>query len=169
MADVLSEWRAVAENVLRFLRERGVKESLVRAAHVELAVVEEAIALFNPPVRPSTPDTVDTLVIMLTSRDPEQPFILGRLFNYPGCCVNAYVARRTYWLDREHREQLRLLPKGYVVLTEGFVPCMMTCTKAIERRLIGVVKDRSVIDEVERFLKGRLRLHKDLYVVVPNF
>ncbi|MBP2200806.1 hypothetical protein J3E07_000204 [Methanococcus voltae] len=140
---------------------------------------------YNPVVRPAIDPFVSSELGIYRRLDDIE---LGKLLNYPKCCVNSFSEQCRFGIDSEHLKDvdnlIKLLKteddkvidsedykffKKYIpnindvyaiVLPSGFIPCNIMCKEAWKNRLIGTV-DQGEFKQLEE-------LEKLLYCELPH-
>ncbi|ACX72267.1 protein of unknown function DUF483 [Methanocaldococcus vulcanius M7] len=123
----------------------------------------EIVEKYNPKVRPAIDPVVSTELGIYRRLDD---FEVGKLLNYPECCIKSFVEEVRISIDRDHLKEVEemkdnLKNKGIyaIVLPSGFIPCSLRCEEAIKRGYIGYLNKEEFdkILKLEKELKEKIR------------
>ncbi|AAB99109.1 conserved hypothetical protein [Methanocaldococcus jannaschii DSM 2661] len=123
----------------------------------------ELVEKYKPKVRPAIDPMVSTELGIYRRLDD---FEIGKLLDYPECCIKSFVEDVRVAIDREHLKEVEemkeeLKNKGIyaIVLPSGFIPCSLKCEEAIKRGFIGYLtkEEFDKILELEKELKEKIR------------
>ncbi|NPA62112.1 MAG: DUF483 domain-containing protein [Methanococci archaeon] len=123
----------------------------------------EIVEKYNPKVRPAIDPVVSTELGIYRRLDD---FEVGKLLDYPECCIKSFVEEVRISIDRDHLKEVEemrddLKNKGVyaIVLPSGFIPCSLRCEEAIKRGYIGYLNKEEFdkILELEKELKEKIR------------
>ncbi|WP_457613891.1 DUF483 domain-containing protein [Methanocaldococcus sp.] len=123
----------------------------------------EIVEKYNPKVRPAIDPVVSTELGIYRRLDD---FEVGKLLDYPECCIKSFVEEVRISIDRDHlkeveemRDDLKNRGVYAIVLPSGFIPCSLRCEEAIKRGYIGYLNKEEFdkILELEKELKEKIR------------
>ncbi|EHP89675.1 DUF483 domain-containing protein [Methanotorris formicicus] len=123
----------------------------------------EIVEKYKPKVRPA----IDPMVSMeLGIYRRLDDYELGKLLNYPECCIKSFSEDFRIGIDRDHLKEAEEIKEksnnAYaIILPSGFIPCSLKCEESWKRNLIGIVDE----DEYYRILE----LEKELKEKLPHF
>ncbi|AEF96562.1 DUF483 domain-containing protein [Methanotorris igneus] len=120
----------------------------------------EIVEKYKPKVRPA----IDPMVSMeLGVYRRLDDYELGKLLNYPECCIKSFAEDFRIGIDSEHLKEAEEIKEKFsnayaIILPSGFIPCSLKCEKSWKRNLIAVVTEEEYykILELERKLKEKL-------------
>ncbi|XRP96562.1 DUF483 domain-containing protein [Methanocaldococcus sp. 16A] len=132
---------------------------IVERLKLQIEIVEK----YNPKVRPAIDPVVSTELGIYRRLDD---FEIGKLLDYPECCIKSFVEDFRISIDREHLKEVEemkdeLKNKGIyaIVLPSGFIPCSLKCKEAIKRGYIGYLNKEEFdkILKLEKELKEKIK------------
>jgi len=134
-------------------------QQIVERLKFQIEIVEK----YKPKVRPAIDPVVSTELGIYRRLDD---FEIGKLLDYPECCIKSFVDDVRVAIDREHlkeveemREELKNRGVYAIVLPSGFIPCSLKCEEAIKRGFIGYLtkEEFDKILELEKELKEKIK------------
>ncbi|AIJ05645.1 hypothetical protein JH146_0799 [Methanocaldococcus bathoardescens] len=134
-------------------------QDIINRLKFQIEIVEK----YKPKVRPAIDPVVSTELGIYRRLDD---FEIGKLLDYPDCCIKSFVEDVRIAIDREHlkeveemREELKSKGIYAIVLPSGFIPCSLKCEEAIKRGYIGYLNKEEFdkILELEKELKEKIR------------
>ncbi|ADC69905.1 protein of unknown function DUF483 [Methanocaldococcus sp. FS406-22] len=134
-------------------------QNIVNRLKFQIEIVEK----YKPKVRPAIDPVVSTELGIYRRLDD---FEIGKLLDYPECCIKSFVEDVRVAIDREHlkeveemREELKNRGVYAIVLPSGFIPCSLKCEEAIKRGFIGYLtkEEFDKILELEKELKEKIK------------
>ncbi len=122
----------------------------------------EIVEKYKPKVRPAIDPVVSTELGIYRRLDDYE---IGKLLEYPECCIKSFVENVRISIDNEHlkevdeiREELKNKGVYAIVLPSGFIPCSLKCKEAIKRGYIGYLNK----EEFDNILKLEEELKKKI-------
>ncbi|MEM3040087.1 MAG: DUF483 domain-containing protein [Candidatus Methanomethylicaceae archaeon] len=147
-----SEFPSLASHIA-ILFSRDYLHDVLSRLELQLRIVES----YDPPIRPAL-DPYSSTQLGIFSKNFSD-WEIGRLLNYPACCIHSFSEELRYGLDSKHLEELNTIKEEVVfVTTAGFVPHSIFCKEASESALIGLLKldALKVLNDLEKELAHML-------------
>jgi hypothetical protein len=131
---------------------------IIQRLIIQLKIVQK----YNISVRPAIDPFVSSELGIYKRLDDLE---LGKLLDYPNCCVDSFSETARYGIDSKHLKEVENMTfedEDYaIILPSGFIPCSLKCNKAIENKLIGTI-DKETYEKL-------LSLEEELFKKLPHY
>ncbi|ENN95583.1 hypothetical protein J422_07052 [Methanocaldococcus villosus KIN24-T80] len=132
MREGKSEFKKLEENIKNM---DDIKfEYLINRLKTQIEIVNK----YKPKVRPALDPVISFELGVYRRLDDYE---IGKLLNYPLCCIKSFSEDFRIAIDREHLKEAKEINTYAIVITSGFIPCSLKCKMAMKNGLLGYMDE----------------------------